>query len=61
MVGLLTQLHLSCVYLGDCSLSNTLFRRAADTFQAYLVDAETIEIHTPRINPIFHLHDLDIM
>lgn len=26
---------------GDCSLSNTLFRRDAGAFAAYLVDAET--------------------
>jgi hypothetical protein len=30
---------------GDCSLSNTLFRRDAGQFEAYLVDAETGELH----------------
>ena len=44
MAGLLVQLHLAGVFWGDCSLSNTLFRRDAGTLQAYLVDAETAEI-----------------
>jgi len=30
---------------GDCSLSNTLFRRDAGELQAYMVDAETSEQH----------------
>jgi hypothetical protein len=30
---------------GDCSLSNTLFRFDAGAFAAYLVDAETAEMH----------------
>ena len=33
------------VYWGDCSLANTLFRRDGDKIQAFLVDAETSEIH----------------
>lgn len=41
IAGLLVQLHLAGVYWGDCSLSNTLFRRDAGALQAYLVDAET--------------------
>jgi hypothetical protein len=41
IAGLLVQLHLGGVYWGDCSLSNTLFRRDAGALQAYLVDAET--------------------
>lgn len=45
MAGLLVQLHLAGVFWGDCSLSNTLFRRDAGALQAYLVDAETAEIH----------------
>ena len=40
---LLVRLHLACYYWGDCSLSNTLFRRDAGSFAAYLVDAETAE------------------
>ena len=40
---LLVRLHLAGYYWGDCSLSNTLFRRDAGSFAAYLVDAETAE------------------
>ena len=39
LVVLLTKLHLMGFYWGDCSLSNTLFRRSAGDFAAYLVDA----------------------
>lgn len=42
---LLVRLHLLGFYWGDVSLSNTLFRRDADSFSAYLVDAETGELH----------------
>ena len=45
MALLLVDLHRSGVYWGDCSLANTLFRRDGDRIQAYLVDAETTEIH----------------
>ena len=38
---LLVRAHLAGFYWGDCSLSNVLFRRDADAFAAYLVDAET--------------------
>jgi hypothetical protein len=41
MAGLLVRLHLAGCYWGDCSLSNTLFRRDAGELQATLVDAET--------------------
>ena len=40
---LLVRLHLAGYWWGDCSLSNTLFRRDAGAFAAYLVDAETAE------------------
>lgn len=40
---LLVRLHLLGFYWGDVSLSNTLFRRDAGSFAAYLVDAETGE------------------
>ena len=43
---LLVQLHLTGFSWNDCSLSNTLFRRDAGAFAAYLVDAETGELHT---------------
>jgi len=45
MAGLLVRLHLAGFYWGDCSLSNTLFRRDAGELQAYAVDAETSEQH----------------
>lgn len=45
MAFLLVDLHRNGVYWGDCSLANTLFRRDGDRIQAYLVDAETSEIH----------------
>jgi hypothetical protein len=41
---LLVRLHLSGFAWGDCSLSNTLFRRDAGAYAAYLVDAETGQI-----------------
>ncbi|HET9658484.1 MAG TPA: DUF4032 domain-containing protein [Kineosporiaceae bacterium] len=41
---LLVRLHLAGFYWGDVSLSNTLFRRDAGAFAAYLVDAETGEL-----------------
>jgi len=60
LAGLLVQIHLSGVYWGDCSLYNTLFRRNAGMLQAYLVDAETAEIH-PRLSDGLRLQDLNIM
>jgi len=45
MVVLLVRLHLSGFLWGDVSLSNILFRRDAGTYAAYLVDAETGELH----------------
>ncbi|MFN2196665.1 MAG: DUF4032 domain-containing protein [Anaerolineales bacterium] len=60
MAGLLVQLHLAGVFWGDCSLSNTLFRRDAGTLQAYLVDAETAEI-SPELAPTLRHDDLSIM
>jgi tRNA A-37 threonylcarbamoyl transferase component Bud32 len=42
---LLVRLHLAGFYWGDCSLSNTLFRRDAGALVAYLVDLETGERH----------------
>jgi hypothetical protein len=61
MAGLLVQLHLSGVYWGDCSLSNTLFRRDAGALQAYLVDAETVERNPGQLAPTLRHHDLQIM
>jgi len=45
LVALLVRLHSAGFYWGDCSLSNTLFRRDAGALAAYLVDAETSEWH----------------
>jgi len=45
LVVLLVRLHLDGFFWGDCSLSNTLFRRSAGEFAAYLVDAETGELY----------------
>ncbi|MFM6849573.1 MAG: lipopolysaccharide kinase InaA family protein, partial [Terrabacter sp.] len=42
---LMVRLHLVGFAWGDCSLSNTLFRLDAGAFAAYLVDAETGEMH----------------
>jgi hypothetical protein len=42
---LLVRLHLTGFFWGDCSLSNALFRRDAGQLSAYLVDAETGEMH----------------
>jgi hypothetical protein len=61
IAGLLVQLHLAGVFWGDCSLSNTLFRRDASALQAYLVDAETAEIDPEGTSPRLRFHDLEIM
>ncbi|MGI8693793.1 MAG: DUF4032 domain-containing protein [Geodermatophilaceae bacterium] len=44
-VELIVRLHLAGFFWGDCSLSNTLFRLDAGALAAYLVDAETAELH----------------
>ena len=69
---LLVRLHLNGFYWGDVSLSNTLFRRDAGAFAAYLVDAETGDLHAAltdgqrgydleiaRVNVIGELMDLE--
>ncbi|MGA1556297.1 MAG: DUF4032 domain-containing protein [Ilumatobacteraceae bacterium] len=45
LVVLLVRLHLIGFFWGDCSLSNTLFRRDAGALQAYVIDVETAERH----------------
>lgn len=45
LADLLVRLHLGGFFWGDCSLSNTLFRLDAGRYAAYLVDAETAELH----------------
>ena len=54
---LLVRLHLVGFYWGDVSLSNTLFRRDAGAFAAYLVDAETGELHdsSPTVSASYDL------
>lgn len=42
---LMVRLHLAGFYWGDVSLSNVLFLRDADAFSAFLVDAETGDLH----------------
>jgi hypothetical protein len=56
---LLVRLHLAGFWWGDVSLSNTLFRRDAGAFAAYLVDAETGEIHN-QLSDGQREHDLEI-
>ena len=60
MAWLLVDLHRTGVYWGDCSLANTLFRRDGDKIQAFLVDAETSEIH-PSLSDGQRAYDLDIL
>ncbi|HYH92389.1 MAG TPA: DUF4032 domain-containing protein [Candidatus Saccharimonadales bacterium] len=60
MASLLVDLHRAGVFWGDCSLANTLFRRDGDKIQAYLVDAETSEIH-PSLSDGQRSYDLDIL
>ena len=56
---LLVRLHLAGFAWGDCSLSNTLFRRDAGAYAAYLVDAETGELH-PQLSDGQREYDLDL-
>jgi len=56
---LLVRLHLTGFWWGDVSLSNTLFRRDAGAFAAYLVDAETGELRD-NLSDGQREHDLDI-
>jgi hypothetical protein len=56
---LIVRLHLLGFWWGDCSLSNTLFRRDAEGFAAYLVDAETGEFQKT-LSDGQREHDLDI-
>ncbi len=59
LAALFVQLHLAGFYWGDCSLSNTLFRRDAGALAAYLVDAETSEMHS-RLSDGQRAHDIDL-
>jgi hypothetical protein len=59
LAELLARLHLTGFFWGDCSLSNTLFRRDAGALSAYLVDAETGELH-PSLSRGQRRHDLSV-
>ncbi|HEX6527768.1 MAG TPA: DUF4032 domain-containing protein [Streptosporangiaceae bacterium] len=59
LVELLVRLHLTGFFWGDCSLSNTLFRYDAGLLEAYLVDAETSELH-PSLTEGQRQYDLDL-
>ncbi|NBM16942.1 DUF4032 domain-containing protein [Streptomyces sp. GC420] len=56
---LLVRLHLAGFAWGDCSLSNTLFRRDAGAYAAYLVDAETGQSH-PRLSTGQREYDIEL-
>ena len=60
IAGLLVDLHRAGVYWGDCSLANTLFKRDGQLLQAFLVDAETSEVH-PVLSNGQRVHDLEIL
>jgi len=59
LADLLVNLHLAGFFWGDCSLSNALFRLDAGRYSAYLVDAETGEMH-PTLSSGQRRHDLQI-
>jgi len=59
LVELLVRLHLTGFFWGDCSLSNTLFRYDAGMLEAYLVDAETSELH-PSLSAGQRGYDLEL-
>ena len=59
LAQLFVRLHLAGFFWGDCSLSNTLFRRDAGSLAAYLVDAETGEMH-PQLTSGQRMHDISI-
>lgn len=56
---LLVRLHLEGFYWGDVSLSNTLFRRDAGAFAAYIVDVETGSLYE-QLTDGQRLYDLDL-
>ncbi|WBU37845.1 DUF4032 domain-containing protein [Homoserinibacter sp. YIM 151385] len=57
---LLARLHLIGFFWGDVSLSNTLFRRDAGAFAAYLVDAETGKLYDGGLSNGQRENDLEI-
>jgi hypothetical protein len=59
LAELVARLHIRGFFWGDCSLSNALFRRDAGALSAYLVDAETGELHG-RLSDGQREYDLEI-
>jgi hypothetical protein len=57
---LLVRLHIAGFFWGDVSLSNTLFRRDAGAFAAYLVDAETGHLYESGLSNGQRENDLEI-
>jgi hypothetical protein len=57
---LLVRLHVTGFFWGDVSLSNTLFRRDAGSFAAYLVDAETGQLYEQGLSAGQRENDLEI-
>jgi len=57
---LLVRLHVTGFFWGDVSLSNTLFRRDAGSFAAYLVDAETGQLYEQGLSTGQRENDLEI-
>jgi hypothetical protein len=57
---LLVRLHMVGFFWGDVSLSNTLFRRDAGAFAAYLVDAETGQLYSGGLSNGQRENDLEI-
>lgn len=57
---LLVRLHIAGFFWGDVSLSNTLFRRDAGAFSAYLVDAETGQLYDGGLSNGQRENDLEI-
>jgi hypothetical protein len=57
---LLVRLHIVGFFWGDVSLSNTLFRRDAGAFAAYLVDAETGQLYEGGLSNGQRENDLEI-
>ncbi|WP_099022262.1 DUF4032 domain-containing protein [Mycolicibacterium palauense] len=60
MATLMVELHRHGVFWGDCSLANTLFSRDGQVLQAWLVDAETSEVH-PRLSNGQRELDIEIL
>jgi hypothetical protein len=57
---LLVRLHIVGFFWGDVSLSNTLFRRDAGSFAAYLVDAETGKLYPGGLSKGQRENDLEV-